>query len=220
MSILEYKKLGYLPDAVINYLVRLGWSCGDQEYFTRNELVEKFSLENIGISPGVFDPEKMLSINAEHIQNSDDDFLCSIISKQSGIPVSEKLKLAVNVYKSRAKTLIELEDSIKVYFTDEFEYLEKAAKDNLKLSAAEILKSFADKLKNIKDFNHDEIDIAFNQVLADHEIKFPKLAKPLRVALTGTAQGAGIHETLDLTGKERAIERIEKAIAWINENRG
>jgi glutamyl-tRNA synthetase len=220
MSILEYKKLGYLPDAVINYLVRLGWSCGDQEYFTRNELIEKFSLENIGRSPGVFDPEKMLSINGEHIQNSDDDFLCSIISAQSGIPVSEKLKLAVNVYKSRAKTLIELEDSIKVYFTDEFEYSEKAAKDNLKASAGAILKSFADKLKEIKDFTHDEIDSAFNQVLADHEIKFPKLAKPLRVALTGTAQGAGIHETLDLTGKERAIERIEKAVMWINENRG
>ena len=220
MSILEYKKLGYLPDAVINYLVRLGWSCGDQEYFTRTELIEKFSLENIGRSPGVFDPEKMLSLNAEHIQNSDDDFLCKTISNQSGLPVTEKLKLAVNVYKSRAKTLFELEDSIKVYFTDEFEYSEKAAKDNLKVSAAEILQNFANNLKNIKNFTHDEIDLAFNQVLSDHEIKFPKLAKPLRVALTGIAQGAGIHETLELTGQEKAIERIEKAVLWIKENRG
>ncbi|MDY0133337.1 MAG: glutamate--tRNA ligase [Desulforegulaceae bacterium] len=220
MSILEYKKLGYLPDAVINYLVRLGWSCGDQEYFTRTELIEKFSLENIGRSPGVFDPEKMLSLNAEHIQNSDDDFLCKTISNQSGLPATEKLKLAVNVYKSRAKTLFELEDSIKVYFTDEFEYSEKAAKDNLKVSAAEILQNFANNLKNIKNFTHDEIDLAFNQVLSDHEIKFPKLAKPLRVALTGIAQGAGIHETLELTGQEKAIERIEKAVLWIKENRG
>ncbi|MGM0418004.1 MAG: glutamate--tRNA ligase [Thermodesulfobacteriota bacterium] len=220
MSILQYKEEGFLPDAVINYLVRLGWSYGDQEFFTRDELTEKFSLNNIGKSPGVFDPEKMLSINAEHIMNSDDSYLAELLSPEFAKDQPEKLKTAVSVYKSRAKTLVELEDSIKVYFTDAFEYAQKAAKDNLKVSAAEYLEDLKNRLEALSDFDHDSIDQAFNSVLKDHEIKFPKLAKPLRVALTGIAHGAGIHETLDLMGKEETLKRIDKAVVWIKENRG
>lgn len=220
MSILQYKKEGFLPDAVINYLVRLGWSFGDQEYFSRKDLIEKFSLDNIGKSPSVFDPDKMLSINAEHIMNSDDDFLAKLISPDFAKDQPEKLKTAINIYKSRAKTLIELEESIKVYFTDDFEYAKKAAKDNLKISAIEHLEEFSNRLNNQSEFTHDSIDEAFNSVLKDFELKFPKLAKPLRVALTGIAHGAGIHETLDLVGKEKTISRIKKAVSWIKENRG
>lgn len=220
MSILQYKKEGFLPDAVINYLVRLGWSFGDQEYFTREDLISKFSLDNIGKSPSVFDPDKMLSINAEHIMNSDDEYLMGLINSDFAKDQDEKLKLAVSIYKSRVKTLIEFEDTIRVYFEDEFEYSPKAAKDNLKVSSIEYLESFASKLEASDNFDSDSIDTAFNGVLKEFEIKFPKLAKPVRVALTGIAHGAGIHETLDLMGKEETIARISKAVSWIKENRG
>jgi len=220
MSILQYKDQGFLPDAVINYLVRLGWSFGDQEYFTREELLSKFSLDNIGRSPSVFDPEKMLSINAEHILNSDEDSLISMIREDFSAVDTEKLKEYVSIYKSRVKTLVELKNSIKVYFDEEIEYSPKAAKDNLKISTIEYLENFAIKLDTLEKFDSDSIESAFNAVLKEFEIKFPKLAKPVRVAITGIAHGAGINEIIMLAGKEKTLSRLKKAVSWIKENRG
>ncbi|PID78081.1 MAG: glutamate--tRNA ligase [Deltaproteobacteria bacterium] len=220
MSILQYKKKGFLPDGVINYLVRLGWSFGDQEYFSREELIEKFSLKNIGRSPGVFDSEKMLSINAEHIQKSDSGFLAKLIFQDFKVKDHEKLITAVDIYKSRSKTLLELENSIRVYFTDDFEYSPETAKANLKTSSIALLEDFKSKIETSEEFTKETIENAFNFVLKKHEIKFPKLAKPLRVAITGIAHGAEIHETLVLAGRKKSIERINKAVLWIRENRG
>ncbi|OGP58602.1 MAG: glutamate--tRNA ligase, partial [Deltaproteobacteria bacterium RBG_13_49_15] len=124
MSVLAYRDMGYLPDALINYLVRLGWSCGDQEFFTRNELIEKFNLENIGTSAGIFNLEKLLSLNAGHIQAASPEVLTALLFpflKERGFPMEadDYLEAAVRTLIPRSKTLQEMAEGVRFYLSDD-----------------------------------------------------------------------------------------------------
>jgi len=220
MSVTAYRDMGFLPDAVVNYLVRLGWSFGDQEFFTRDELIEKFSLENIGTSAGIFDLDKLLSLNAEHMKAmplGDLTQLALPFFQQAGYtgsadPVLEK---AVETLVPRSKTLEEMAESGRFYFSDTIAYDEKAARKFLKPSSLLPLERLTKELEKLDAFDEPSLESAFKKVMEVTGLKLGKIAQPVRVALTGKTASPGIFEVASIIGKEKVISRLKDAIAYI-----
>ncbi len=223
-SVMAYYDMGYLPEALINYLVRLGWSYGDQEIFTSEELVKYFSFENVGKAASVFNPEKLLWLNGQYIINSDPEKLTELVIpflvKDGTVTEGQEpdrawLVKAVETLQERAKTLIELAASLKYYIAEDVEFDEKAKKKFLQESSRNLLNELKEGLSSMDDFSESKIEELFRAICEKHEVKLGKLAQPVRVALTGGTQSPGIFEVLDVVGKEKAIRRIEKAIEVI-----
>ena len=220
-SVTAYRDMGFLPDAFINYLVRLGWSHGDQEYFTRDELIEKFSLENIGRSAGIFDQEKLLALNAEHIKATPIKTLARLLSpflKAEGVEVTEGafIESVVETLVPRSKTLQEMARDAVFYYTDTIEYEEKAAKKFLKTKALEPLTMLVAELEQIETFTQENLEDAFRAVMEKSGLKLGKIAQPVRVALTGRTASPGIFEIIAIIGKEKVLERLKQAVDHIN----
>ena len=220
MSVTAYRDMGYLPDAFINYLVRLGWSYGDQEFFTRDELIEKFTLENIGRSPGVFDLEKLQALNADHIKATPPDKLVQPLTpflnaQGYTIPEGSFIEGVIITLRERSKTLLDMADSALFYFEDNIQYEEKAAQKFLKPSALEPLKQLIDRLAQIERFDEKALEVAFLSVMDRTGVKLGKIAQPVRVALTGKTASPGIFEIIEVLGKERVISRLKKAVQFI-----
>jgi glutamyl-tRNA synthetase len=214
---MAYKEMGYLPHALVNYLARLGWSHGDQEIFSIEELVEKFSLDSVGKSSGVFNPEKLLWLNQHYIKASKPEELSELLLpmlKEHGIDASSDNRLPeiVKTLQERARTLKEMADSSLFYFKEEIEYDPKAAEKFLIPENAQLFEELKDRLSALASFGHDEIEAAFGALLAEKDMKLGKLAQPVRVALTGGTVSPGIFETMSAMGKELAIKRIEAAL--------
>lgn len=217
MSVGEYKNMGYLPDAMINYLVRLGWSHGDQEFFTRNDLIEKFSLKSLGKSASMFDLVKLSNLNSKHIQKTSPKLLAGQLIpllKKNGINAENDqfTRNAIATLQPRSKTLIEMAQSIAFYYQDNVEFDEKVKAKNLKPENIESMTKSADYIEQIKDFTQENLETAFKKVMDETQLKFGKIAQPLRVALTGTNVSPGIFEMILALGKEKTITRIRKAI--------
>ena len=222
MSVTAYRDMGYLPEAVINYLVRLGWSCGDQEFFHTDELIEKFSLENIGKSAGIFDQEKLRALNADHIQAMEPAELYPHLQ-----PFLEKagcdpgpgvyIEKIIETLNQRSKTLDEMTTAAQFYFVDDVEYEEKAAKKFLKASALEPVSLLAEKLAALEDFGEKALENVFRAVMEETGLKLGKIAQPVRVALTGRTASPGIFEIIEIIGKEKVIKRLAKAIEFIKQ---
>ena len=222
VSVSAYRDMGYLPDAMLNYLVRLGWSHGDQEFFSRQELIEVFDLEHIGRSAGVFDPEKLLSLNADHIRATPIDELVEPLApflKSHGIEVedSEILKKVIETLHARSKTLDEMAINALFYFEDDIAYEEKAAKKNLKPAVLEALRMLIDQFEMLDDFSEENLEDAFKAVMDQTGLKLGKIAQPVRVALTGKTASPGIFEVTAILGKDKVISRLNKAIRFIEE---
>ena len=222
MSVTEYQKMGYLPDALINYLVRLGWSHGDQEFFHRNELIEKFSLNHIGKSAGVFDPDKLLALNAEHIQAASAESLIPHLTpflNAVGIAADdpEYLSKVIETLKPRSKTLVEMAEAAVFYYTDEIVYEEKAAQKFLKPAVLDPVKLLVTELEGLDDFSEKELEGAFLRVMDTTGLKLGKIAQPVRVALTGKTASPGIFEIVEILGKDRVIARLTAAARFIEE---
>lgn len=224
MSVTEYQKMGYLPDALINYLVRLGWSHGDQEFFRREELVEKFSLDHIGKSAGVFDPDKLLALNAEHIQAAPTASLIPQLTpflKDAGIEAEtqgdEYLSKVIETLKPRSKTLVEMAEAALFYYTEEIQYEEKAARKFLKPNALEPLGLLTKELEALDDFSEKGLEGAFLKVMETTGLKLGKIAQPVRVALTGKTASPGIFEIVEIIGKKRVITRLSAAVQFIED---
>ena len=223
-SVTAYKEMGYLPDALVNYLVRLGWSHGDQEVFTRDELIQYFSFENIGKSAAVFNPEKLLWLNSHYIMNSASEKLAEliipflitqgIIGKSQSLN-KEWLSKAITPLKERSKTLTELANSLRYYIADDVEYNEKVKAKFLNEGSRDILIELKDKLMVIRDFSAEEIEKVFRAIIEKHNVKLGNLAQPVRVAITGSTESPGIFEVLEIMGKEKTLKRLEKAINTI-----
>ena len=222
MSVTAYREMGYLPQALINYLVRLGWSHGDQEFFTRNELIEKFTLENIGQSAGVFDPDKLLALNADHIRSYSPaqlypklhPFLTAqgYLAEETCSPEAEK---TIEALMPRSKTLVEMAEAARFYYDDNIILEEKAAKKNLKLAALEPLKKIHQALSDLPDFEEKALEVVFKAVMEATGLKLGKIAQPVRVALTGKTVSPGIFEVIAIIGRERTLTRIQGAIDYI-----
>lgn len=216
-SVTAYRDMGYLPDAMINYLVRLGWSYGDQEFFTRDELIDKFNLEAIGRSAGVFDGDKLLALNADHIRAADTDRLQAEIlpflkAQDIAAESGPFLKGVIETLKPRSKTLAEMAQGARFYFEKDLVYEEKAARKFLKAASLKPIELLLAKLKALSDFNQSTVEDQFKAVMEETGLKLGKIAQPVRVALTGKTVSPGIFEIIGVLGKDETLKRLEKAI--------
>jgi glutamyl-tRNA synthetase len=217
-SVTAYRDMGYLPEAVVNYLVRLGWSHGDEEIFSREELIEKFSLESVGKSAGVFNPEKFLWLNSHHLKSRPPAQLATEIVpfiEAKGYPVpkdKEWLEKMTATLKERAKTLAELVEQAHYYLSDDISLDEKAAKKFLTPEITAPLRDLMQKLSDLPDFSDSAVQQAFAEVLEQTGLSMGKLAQPVRVALTGSTVSPGIHEVIAVLGKERTLKRLNTAL--------
>lgn len=227
VSVMAYYDMGYLPDALVNYLVRLGWSYGDQEVFTRDELIKYFTFENVGKAASVFNPEKLLWLNSQYIMNSSSERLAELVIpflRKEGVINEEQspdiswLSKAIDTLKERSKTLIELAGSLRYYIDEDIEYDAKAKSKFLNEQSRDLLIELKDGLTSMDTFLESEIESLFRAIVEKHDIKLGKLAQPVRVALTGGTQSPGIFEVLDVMGREKALRRLEKAINSIQGN--
>jgi glutamyl-tRNA synthetase len=222
MSVTEYRDMGYLPDAVLNYLVRLGWSHGDQEFFTRDELVAKFSLDHIGKSAGVFDPQKMLALNADHIKAAAPAALVPHLAPflaERGVadPDPGFLAAAIETLQTRSKTLLEMADGALFYFQTQVTYDPQAAKKFLKPAILAPLQLLIANLEQAADFTEAAIEGAFVQTMEASDLKLGKIAQPVRVALTGKTVSPGIFEIIGVLGREETLARLKQAAAFVAE---
>ena len=223
-SVLAYREDGYLPEALFNFLVRLGWSHGDQEIFSREELIRYFSLEHVGKSPAVYNPDKLLWLNAHYIKTGDTQRLARLLtpflSKEGLIQEGEEpdpdwLCRVVETLKERARTLKEMAQMAAFYFREPQGYDPKGEKKFLKPQVLPYLEGLVQELEALEDFSEGEIEEAFNRVIARFNIKLKHLAQPCRVALTGKTVSPGIYEIISVMGKEKALSRLKKAIQHV-----
>ncbi len=222
LSILAYREQGYLPHALRNYLIRLGWSYGDQEIFSLEEMIEKFDLSRISKSPARFDPDKLLALNAYYIRQENTERLAQLIKPfltKLGISNvdEEKLIKALETVKPRARTLSEMADMMRFYFVEDIEYEEKAAQKFLKKEIVPVLERIIQELSNLESFNEKELEPIFRNLAEEYQIKLKYIAQPVRVALTGKTVSPGLFEIMDILGKETVIKRLEKALNYARE---
>jgi len=225
MSVLEYRDKGYLPDAFINYLVRLGWSYGDQEFFSRNELIEKFSFENMGRSAGIFNPEKLLAINAEHMRCNSGALIYPHLKpflqkKYSDYPMMQPyVENVIETLNKRSKTLMEMADSAYFYFeTKRIQYDEKPAKKFLTAQAVTPFKLLIEKLSRIDQIDESTFETMLKEISEQTGLKLGAIAQGIRISLTGKKVSPGLVEMVNVLGIKVVIERLNHAISWINQN--
>jgi len=216
-SVMAYKEMGYLPEAVLNYLVRLGWSHGDQEIFSRDELIEKFSLEHVGKSAGVFNEEKLLWVNAHHIKERPAENLVPFMEpflEAQGYPEKPArfIGKAIGTLQPRVRTLVEMAESMRFYMVDEVCYDPEAARKFLTPAMRDPLNRLIACLEELEPFDEENLEKTFNQVVAEMGIKLGKIAQPVRVALTGVTVSPGLFEIIDVLGKDTVLKRLRRAM--------
>ena len=224
VSVTQYRDEGYLPDALVNYLARLGWSHGDQEFFTRQELVQRFDIRQVSRSASVFNPDKLLWLNHQWIMHGPVESTARHLRwhfQQAGLdettgPVLEE---AIPLFAERCKTLVELRDAMAFLYRDLESYEEKAASKHLKPGAAEPLRHLHEKLKTLPAWEAEPIHTTIRETAAALELGMGKVGMPLRVALTGMGQSPAINEVAVLLGRARTLQRVENALAFL-EQRG
>jgi len=219
-SLLEYKNEGFLPEALMNYLARLGWAYKDQEVFSREELIEKFDLSHVGKSPAIFDMDKLSWLNSYYIKNTDDHTIAKNLEyflEKEGIAVDRKEKLipVVKSLKERAKTLKEMASMAAYFFNDNIEYDEKAREKFLTPQTRDILESFLNGFKTLHTLDEASEKKIIEDIVRQTNRKVVDVIQPIRVALTGRTASPGIFEVIDILGRESVEKRIDRAIRWI-----
>lgn len=219
-SVMAYKEMGYLSEAVVNYLVRLGWSCGDQEIFSIKEMIEKFNVENIGKSAAVFNPEKLLWLNAHYIREYDIDKLSLLATeffekKGYKIPDKDKLFKIIESLKPRCRTLLEFAEMGSVYFEDEFEYDMGSINKFFPSKDTSILKKIKDAIGNLDYLDENGFENLIKTVALETNVKVVLVAQQLRIALSGKTVSPGLFDVITVIGKERTIKRIDRAINFV-----
>jgi glutamyl-tRNA synthetase len=220
VSVMQYRDDGFLPEALLNYLVRLGWSHGDQEVFSVDEMIEYFVLENVNVSASTFNPEKLLWLNHQYIMNSDPAHVAHHLSwhiGQLGIDPTEGAALIdiVKAQRERCKTLVEMAAASVYFYKDFAEYDEKAAKNNFKAGTDAVLQRLLNEFENVDAWDGTQLHQIVLDVAEAMELKLGKVAQPLRVAVCGSAVSPAIDITLSLLGREKTIARIKRAIKYI-----
>lgn len=225
-SVMAYRDMGYLPDALVNYLARLGWSHGDQEIFTRAELIEKFAIEDVGKSAGVYNAEKAEWLNFQYLKALPAAELAQAIKPfiaSAGYTVAGDdawLARMAATLQERAKTLVELVNSAKFYLSPTISIDPAAARKFLKPEILEPLRALRAQLADVVEWKADTLHRRFEAVTGQFGLSLGQIAQPVRLAMTGGTSSPGIFEVLEVLGKERAIERLDHAIEQIAASAG
>jgi len=217
-SVMAYRDMGFLPEAMVNYLVRLGWSHGDEEIFSLDDLVQKFSIENVGRSASVFNQEKLLWLNAHYIKTGDPVRLAELVTpflSERGVNPAEgpDLVAVVKTLQERAKTMLELADGAVFYYRSELEYDEKGVAKFYNEQTPALLRELMAKLEALPELGVEAIEGVFKALCEEKGIKLGQVGPAVRLALSGTTASPGIYEMIEVFGKEETKRRLERAIA-------
>ncbi len=220
VSVLQYQEEGYLPGALLNYLVRLGWSHGDQEVFTLEEMIQYFDIKDVNKSASAFNPEKLLWLNQQHIMKAPVSVLAAGLREQLlllGVDTNDQslLEGVANILRERARTLKEMAQTGLYFFRDFEQFEEKAAKKNLTADAMPILAALGQALEALPDWKAQTVHEVISAVAAQFNVGMGKVAQPLRVAVCGTGVSPPIDTTVELLGRGRVLGRLQKAQRYI-----
>jgi len=220
VGVMQFKELGFLPHALLNYLVRLGWSHGDQEIFSVDEMIACFDLKNVSRGVSSFNYDKLHWLN-QHYQKSDSpESVAEALRwhfEKEGLDVANgpDLKLLVRTQAERCKTLAELCEISRFFYINDIEYDESAVKKHLRPVILEPLTALYERLRKLENWEPDLLQECINDVSAEFDINMGKIAQPLRVAITGSGMSPAIDMTLTLLGKQRVVQRLERALEMI-----
>ncbi|MCU7891877.1 MAG: glutamate--tRNA ligase [Candidatus Thiodiazotropha sp. (ex Ustalcina ferruginea)] len=222
VSVMEYREAGFLPEALLNYLVRLGWSHGDQEIFSVDEMIELFDIDAVNKAASCFNTDKLLWLNQHYIKQDDAKRIAHLLSPHMGnlgIDPSQgpDLVAVAEAHQERARSLVEMAEMSAFCYQDYEAFEEKAAKKHLRPAAREPLERIRETLDSLGEWTEETLHAAVEQVSADLDVKMGKVAQPLRVAVAGRAASPGIDVTLYLVGKEASLQRIDKALDYIRQ---
>ncbi|MCF8030392.1 MAG: glutamate--tRNA ligase [Desulfohalobiaceae bacterium] len=219
MSVLEYRRQGFLPEAMTNYLVRLGWSYGDQEIFSQAELREKFSLRNLSKSACVFDPDKLLWVNSQHIKANSPQELAPLLQdflQANDLPCPDTgyLIQLIPLLQPRAKTMQEMADwAVPFVRADQDLVYDPELLDKfLTAEIAYYLRQLLNILRDAPGFDKDSLEACIGDFLQEQGIRFKKLAQPIRVALTASKASPGLFESMEILGQKSVLARLERAL--------
>ena len=220
VGVMQYFEEGYLPEAMLNYLVRLGWSHGDQEIFSVEEMIEHFELSDINRAPSVFNTEKLRWINQQYLMTLPlAQIVGLVVNRLDKLGIDREtdsgLNTIVDLYRQRVTTVNELVDSIMYCFEDFDDYDEKAAKKTLKAAAIEPLQLMLKYLTELDDWGPESIHGVVERVTRELDVNMGKVGQPLRVAVTGGSFSPPIDQTVAMIGKARTLSRITRAIETI-----
>jgi len=221
VNVMEYRGMGFLPDALVNYLLRLGFGDGDKEIFTRKEMVAAFELGKVSRSAARFDTAKLLWVNQQHIQAAPAESVAQLLGEQlaaQGLDPANGPPLAtvVTALRERSQTTLEMAEQAHCYYEEYESYDEKSAKEHLHPVSRDALAALRRAFAELGDWTEAATEAAVAAVAGALGLKLGKVAQPLRVALTGRAASPGIGTTLLLVGRERTLARIDRALAWID----
>ena len=219
VGVMQYRDDGYFPQAVLNYLLRLGWSHEDQEIFSREEMIDLFKIENVNGAPSTFNTQKLIWVNEQYIKTLPASEIAEhlawhIDNQNLNTSNGPALEDVIEAHRDRAKTLKELAETIRYYYEDFSEYNEKATKKHFKTATPDILQNLLDNFSALGDWNADAINTVIKNTCDELELGMGKVGPALRVAITGAAVSPSLDVTLELVGKERSVERLEKAVAF------
>jgi glutamyl-tRNA synthetase len=221
VSVLQYRDMGFLPEALLNYLARLGWSHGDQEIFTIEELVRLFDIEDCNKSASALNPDKMLWTNQQHIMRSAPQHLATYLAPQLaalGVPADRladaaMLAAVAKAQQERARTLKEMAENSLFFFNEVTAYDEKAAKKNLTAETAPLLEAAATRLAALPEWTAPAIHVAIDGLANEQGVGLGRVAQPLRVAVSGGSVSPPIDVTLEILGRDLTLQRLGRAIA-------
>jgi glutamyl-tRNA synthetase len=221
VSVMSYRDEGYLPEALLNYLVRLGWSHGDQELFSVEQMIDLFDIKDVNKAASSFNTEKLLWLNQQYIKESTPEHIAKHLAwhlQQHNIDttVGPELNRVIALQQERSKTLVEMAQNSAFFYKQPEHYDEKAAKKHL-LKSLDVLKEMHQRLSAIEEWLAEPIHAVIKSCAVDLELGMGKIAQPIRVALTGNTISPSIDITLELVGKERTLSAIEKAVVWISD---
>ena len=213
-DVMAYKEMGYTPEALLNFLVRLGWSYKDQEIFSMNEMKELFDPKNINKSASIYNTEKLDWLNSHYIKNTPNSELAKLLEQYGLLLAShDKKEILLDAIKERAKTLKEMSNLVYEIITTPTYYDEKAAKKSFKDNAIEILEAFSEKVSATKELHlPSDYHHLMQEVVDEMEIGFGKIGQPLRIALLGKMSGPGLDSIMAIIGRDETLLRIYKAV--------
>ncbi len=220
VSVLQYRDEGYLPQALLNYLVRLGWSHGDQEIFSVAEMIDLFDIDQVNASASTFNPDKLLWLNQHYIRTLPADELAlhaAPLFAKAGVDTGQGPALAtvLDIQRERAKTLLDMVAASRFFYAPIGEYDPKAAKKAFAGDAGRILGALADKLAALAQWQADGIHGAIDAICTEFDVGMGKVGMPLRVAVAGCGQSPAIDVTCEVLGRQVTLERITQAIDHI-----